>query len=65
MFNLADICDIIHKESIRFRATTKEQLIQKINCSECDFFLIVPRYGTLVTDYIGIVSFQSIKKERV
>lgn len=33
IFNLADICDIIHKESIGFR-TTKEQLIQKINCSE-------------------------------
>lgn len=31
-------CDIILKESIRFRAIKKEQFIQKINCSECDSF---------------------------
>ncbi len=29
---------IILKESIRFRAVKKEQLTQKINCSECDSF---------------------------
>lgn len=29
---------IILKESIRFRAVKKEQLMQKINCSECDSF---------------------------
>ena len=29
-------CDTILKESIRFRAAKKEQLMQKINCSECE-----------------------------
>ena len=29
---------IIPKESIRFRAVKKEQLTQKISCSECDSF---------------------------
>ena len=36
--DLLIICGIILKESIRFRAVKKEQLIQKISCSECDSF---------------------------
>ena len=31
-------CDIIPKESIIFRAVKKEQLIQKLSCSECYSF---------------------------
>ena len=34
----SDFFVIILKESIRFRAVKKEQLMQKINCSECDSF---------------------------
>ena len=40
-------CDKILKESIRFRAVKKEQLIQKISCSECDSFQLYQFAETL------------------
>lgn len=48
--------DIILKESIRFRAVKKEQLIQKISCSECDSFQLYQFAETLAVIYMGIVS---------
>ena len=49
------ICDKILKESIRFRAVKKEQLIQKISCSECDSFQLYQFAETLAVIYMGIV----------
>lgn len=46
----------ILKESIRFRAVKKEQLIQKISCSECDSFQLYQFAETLAVIYMGIVS---------
>lgn len=55
-------CYIILKESIRFRAVKKEQLIQKINCSECDSFQLYQFAETLAVIYMGIVSSLKLKR---
>jgi len=47
---------IILKESIIFRAAKKEQLIQKINCSECDSFQLY-QVADDSPEYMGIESF--------
>ena len=54
--------DIILKESIRFRAVKKEQLIQKISCSECDSFQLYQFAETLAVIYMGIVSSLKLKR---
>ena len=55
-------CDIILKESIRFRAATKRTAYTKDKLLWMWFFPIVPSRGTLATDRMGIVSFPGTLK---